>query len=163
MDSLDALYRTQLAAAQTGSSSQTTASSGNTGTCGVSFEELLASMGGTSGSDTSAQMQQYLLSGLADGSIDISNSQQLVAALLGSSEGESSLGNLTNSMDTSMLSQNSLSALFDLSQSAEEDWLQKILEALTASQTSSDDAGATYDYYQSMAALTEAQKKILEG
>lgn len=164
--SLEALYSAQIAQTSQTSATQTTQTQTDSG---ESFADLLAALSGT-GSSTN-QMQQYLMSGLMDGSINVGDSGALVSALLGTLDGEDGTGSLLNfdtlSGDaTSGLSSDILKSLLDLGQSTETDWLAQILEAFSASET--DEAEEETDttlqeYYQAQAAMVQAQMNLQSG
>lgn len=161
--SLDALYAAQALSAQ---ATSTTGAQQQAGT-GTEFAEMLEALSGTS-SDAN-QMQQYLFSGLADGSINVTDSGKLVSALLSTLDGGSSLEGLMDydalsSGAAGGLSSDTIKSLLDLNQNAESDWLEKILQAFSvkdedAETEKSDDS--LQNYYQALAALAQVQKDLM--
>lgn len=154
--SLEALYTSQISATQT---TATVATKNETST-DTTFADLLAAMSGSQSS-----MQQYLLNGLMDGSLNVSDSSNLVSALLGTVDSESTAGNLLSydalSGDSmSGLSSDILKTLLELGQDSETDWLTQILQAYSSNSTEdgTDDGNATLQaYYQAQAAMMQAQ------
>lgn len=154
MSTIDALSSVQAAAAaQAASSSQTEAVSDEV------FSSLLSSMLGTS---EATSQSQYLLSGLMDGSIQVNDSSRLVSALLSTTGGESGGNELLSGLDTSLMSQDTITALLDLAQTNEENWLTQLLDSLKTDEAAEEEENdAMLDYYKAMSALGDAQKNIL--
>lgn len=152
MDAMDNLYSVQaaLAAAQT----TQTGAAAEAQAADTTFSDLLKSLAGSGNS-----AQEYLFAGLLDGSITVSDSNKLVSALLGTMDSDSGLDGLS-SIDTSLLSQDTISALTDLNQSMEQEWLEKLMETLSA-QGEEGAESASSDYYKAQAALAEVQKRVL--
>lgn len=171
MDSLDALYAAQIAATSqttqsTAASSQTAASESD-----VAFADLLASLTNTSSSTN--QLQQYLISGLQDGSISAQNSDQLVSALVGtlgtgSGTGLESLTSFDSLSGTGGegFSQDTLQSLLALNQDLEGNWMEQIMKTLTQTDdsTGSDSEDSSLQaYYQAMSAMSQAQMNLFGG
>lgn len=150
MDYLEALYSIQ----STSGVSQAASTAQNTETQATdsAFDELLASMLGTSQTSASG-------SSLLTGLLDVSDSSQLVSALLGSSSEDDA--SLLTGMETGGMSGDSLSALMNLSQTNEQEWLTQMLENFSSTAESGEKEDTLSAYYTAMAALSSAQKNIL--
>lgn len=154
MDYLEALYSIQ---STTGAAQAATGTGTDTREPDTSFDDMLTSLLGTSGV---AGSNSSLLTGLLDGSLSVTDSSQLVSALLGSGDNGDNASLLTG-MDTSNLSADSLSALMNLTQTNEQDWLTRMLENLSSSTGENEEEDDLSAYYTAMAALASAQKDIL--
>lgn len=122
------------------------------------FSSMLSSMLGTS---EATSQSQYLLSGLMDGSLQVTDSSKLVSALLSTIDGEGGT-DLFSGLDTNTLSQDTITALLDLAQTNEENWMTQLLDSLKTDEAAEEEENdAMLDYYKAMAALGDAQKNIL--
>lgn len=169
MDSLDALYSAQAAVAAAQATQTTSAASKTEDT---TFNDMLNSLTGT-GSDTTGQWQRQLFSGLADGTINVTDGQALVTALLGTLNSESDFSSLSNlsSLDTltelsnSGVSQDVIASLLDLNQDLEGKWVEQIVKAFSeeeADSTVEEVDNSLQSYYEAMAALAQAQQGLLD-
>ena len=131
------------------------------GEAATSFAEVLAAQA-NSAAGGSGGMQQALLAGLLDGSISPAEGSQLVKAVL-STLGSGEESSVATQLDSAAFSQDVMTALLDLSQSVQDDWITQYIEGLAESGSQTEGDQTMQQYYQALASMTEAQKNLLGG